>query len=109
MQSTQWSGPLPPPADIEAFDRIVDNGPERVFAIMENAEQAASIREASRGQYLGTAISIVAIVGAILAVFLGAHWAVSVALVGVPLASVVHAIVYGRSTVTSPPKSKKSS
>jgi len=36
----QWKGPLPPPEIIEAFDRLVPNGAERVFHQFEREAEA---------------------------------------------------------------------
>jgi len=58
----------------------------------------ATIRESRRGQTLGAIISFVAVCGAIYTAYIGAHWAVPVALVGVPVLGLVRAIVRPRST-----------
>lgn len=107
ISNHQWSGPLPPPAALEAFDRIVPNGAERVFQMaemeqqhrisLEKTGQAASISEARRGQILGFTISIIAITGAVICVFLDAHWSIIALLVGVPIMGLAKAIVSGRS------------
>lgn len=57
----------------------------------------ANIQESKRGQILGATISFAAVAGSVASVFLGAHPAVSVALVGVPVAAIVKAIVDARS------------
>lgn len=104
---SQWAGPLPPPEALDRFNQVVPNGAERIFKMAE-AEQAhriaqetdalqARVGEAKRGQILGATISIFAVVGALSSVWLGAHWAVSVALVGVPLMGLAEAIVHSRS------------
>ena len=103
----EWSGPLPPPAALERFNQIIPNGADRIVAMAEK-EQAhrveyekiglqASIGESRRGQFLGAAVSIAAVVGAVYAAHIGAHWGVSVALVGVPVLGIVRAIVRPRS------------
>ena len=56
-----------------------------------------TVAEAKRGQYLGATISFLAVAGALGGVLIGAHWAVSVALVGVPLMALAKAIVDSRS------------
>ncbi|MBI3938876.1 MAG: DUF2335 domain-containing protein [Betaproteobacteria bacterium] len=99
----QWSGPLPAPADLEKFNQIIPNGAERILAMSEK-EQAhrisyestgltATIEESRRGQYLGSLISAAAIGGAIYTAAIGAHWAIPVSLVGVPILGIVRAIV----------------
>ena len=105
--SSQWSGPLPPPESLNRFNQVIPNGAERIFKMAE-AEQAhrvayetealrATVVEAKRGQILGATISIIAVFGALSSIWLGAHWAVSVALVGVPLMGLAKAIVDSRS------------
>lgn len=110
--ASAWSGPLPAPADLEKFNAIIPNGADRILAMAE-AEQAhriayeasglqAATKEASRGQYLGAAISLAALCGAVYAAYIGTHWSVSVALVGIPVLGMIRAIVRPR-----PPPSKQ--
>jgi uncharacterized membrane protein len=105
--STQWTGPLPPPEALDRFNQVIPNGAERIFKMAE-AEQAhriahetdtlrATVAEAKRGQILGASISLLAVASALVSVWLGAHWAVTVALVGVPLMGLAKAIVDSRS------------
>lgn len=56
----------------------------------------ATTSEAKRGQYLGAALSVVALLGAVYVAYIGAHWAVSVALVGIPVLGIIRAIVKPR-------------
>lgn len=37
--SARWSGPLPAPADLAAFDEIIPNGAERILAMAESQSQ----------------------------------------------------------------------
>lgn len=105
--SRQRSGPLPPPDALARFNEIVPNGAERIFKMTE-AEQAhriayentglvAAIAEAKRGQLLGAGISIFSLVSAIISIYWGAHWTVTVLLVGVPIMGLAKAIVDSRS------------
>lgn len=105
--SSQWTGPLPPPEALNRFNQVIPDGAERIFKMAE-AEQAhrialerdalqATVAEAKRGQRLGASISLLAVGGALVSVWLGAHWAVRVALVGVPLMGLAKAIVDSRS------------
>lgn len=105
-QQVQWTGPLPPPDALDKFNQIIPNGADRILKMAES-EQAhrieyekagvlATAREARRGQYLGAAISLAAIVAAAVSAGMGAHWAVSVAFVGVPVLGLVRAIVRPR-------------
>lgn len=103
----EWSGPLPPPAALEKFNQIIPNGADRILAMAEK-EQAhrveyeriglqATVGESRRGQILGAVVSVAAVIGAVYAAHIGAHWSVSVALVGVPVLGIVRAIVRPRS------------
>lgn len=106
VQVQQWSGPLPAPADLEKFNQVIPDGAQRIFAMAEKEQihridfekfgLAASIKEHRRGQYLGAAISISAVIGAAITAIMGVHWTVSVALVGVPVLGLVRAIVKPR-------------
>lgn len=102
----EWAGPLPPPAALERFNQIIPNGADRVVTMAEK-EQAhrieyekisldATVHESRRGQIFGAIISVVAIGGAIFTAYIGAHWAVSVSLAGVPVLGIVRAIVRPR-------------
>jgi hypothetical protein len=56
----------------------------------------AALSTVKRGHCLGTFISALAIASSLASVYLGAHWSVSVALVGVPITNVVRAIILRR-------------
>lgn len=102
----QWSGPLPPPAALERFNQIVPNGAERIVAMAEKEQShrieyekvglAATIKEVRLGQVLGALISLAAVLGAIYTASIGAHWIVSMALVGIPVLGIVRAITKPR-------------
>ena len=106
VEVQQWTGPLPPPAALAKFNEIIPNGADRVMAMAEKehahriAYEAAGLqattREATRGQYLGAAVSIIAVCGAVYAAHVGAHWSVAVALVGIPVLGMIRAIVRPR-------------
>ncbi|GHC55725.1 DUF2335 domain-containing protein [Neogemmobacter tilapiae] len=98
-----WSGALPRPEDFAKFGEVVHDAPERILRMAE-LEQAhrinlesqivpANQQAATRGQWLGAAISLTALAGAALTVWLGAPWQVSVAMVGVPVLSVARSLV----------------
>ena len=106
VKQVQWAGPLPHPNDLARFNEIIPGGADRIVAMAEK-EQAhrlayeasgleATTQEAKRGQYLGTGISILAVCGAVYVAYIGAHWGVSVALVGIPVLGIVRAIVKPR-------------
>lgn len=101
--SASWSGALPRPADFGRYGEIVPDAPERPLRMLEEEQQhriamerqliPAEITAGTRGQIFGTAISIVALVLAAGTTAFGAPWQVSVALVGVPVLSVVRSLV----------------
>lgn len=99
----QWSGPLPPPAALDQFNQIVPGGAERIIAMVER-EQAhriemesiglnALVRDTRRGMWIGGTIAVLAIAGAVLSAYLGAYFLVSVAIVGLPIAVIVQAML----------------
>lgn len=53
----------------------------------------ADNRAITRGQWLGALVSLASIAGAIATALAGVYWAVPVALVSVPVASIVRALV----------------
>jgi uncharacterized membrane protein len=105
--SQQWSGPLPPPAALEHFNQIIPNGAERIMRMVELEQEhrithdrqivAAMIRDTKRTHRIGGAISVVCVCAALASVYLGAHPSVSIALVGVPIVSVINAIIRSKS------------
>ena len=111
--STAWQGPLPPPEAVQKFDTIVEGGAERIFRMAEKEQQhridaetlaltvnaeasRAEIKAAQRGTWMGFVVSVAAISGAIFTAYAGAHWSVSVALVGVPIMGAVKALITRR-------------
>ena len=102
-----WTGPLPPPAALEHFDRIIQGGASRILEMaereqshrirLESAVFAADAADIKRGQLLGGTVAIAALGGAVLSVIYGAASAVSIALVSVPVLGIVKALVDGRS------------
>jgi uncharacterized membrane protein len=107
VSSQQWSGPLPPPGALEQFNQIIPNGAERIMRMVELEQEhrikyeddglKATIRDTKRGHWLGGAISIVAVCASAFTAYIGAHPTVSIALVGVPLASIINAILKNKS------------
>jgi uncharacterized membrane protein len=106
--SARWQGPIPPPALIQQYNEVVEGGAERIMRMAEKAQGAeiemgrAWAADSRRGQLLGAAVSILALV---LAAGLGAFglysaapagfYALPVALVSVPVFAVIRAIVSG--------------
>lgn len=107
VTSQQWTGPLPPPSALDQFNQIIPNGAERIMRMVEQ-EQAhrikheesslqASVRDMERRHWIGGAISMAAIAGAVYTAYIEAHPSVSTALVGVPLFAVINALFRGKS------------
>ena len=103
LVSGQWSGPLPPPSVLREFDGVVKDGAERIMRMaeleqehrhsVEKLESISSAKDIRVGQLLGFIISLSSIIGCISTAFYGAHWSVSVALVGVPITGIVKAFL----------------
>ncbi len=109
MAGARWQGPIPPPAIVQQYNQVLENGAERIMRMAEKAQEAeiamglAWVAENRRGQWLGAAVSMLALV---LAAALGAwglysgaqtgFYVLPAALVSVPVFAVVRAIVSGR-------------
>lgn len=63
----------------------------------DNTILQAAISDTRRGHYIGGAISIAAIAGSVVSVYLGAHPSVSIALVSLPIVTIIQAIVSSKS------------
>lgn len=70
-------------ADIRHRDEVIAAQREHTRGIL---------RSDMVGQIFGASIALVAVVGAVLSAFLGAHPTVSIALVGLPIASIIKAV-----------------
>lgn len=103
LVSQQWSGPLPPPAALAQFEQLIPHGAERILAMVEREqarridadkeELTASIQDTKRGHYVGVAIALFAITASTYTAYIGAHWSVSVALVGLPIAAIINSVL----------------
>jgi Predicted membrane protein (DUF2335) len=93
--SAHWSGPLPPPSELEKIDQIIPGGAGRLLRMAEK-EQTHRIEDAKRGQYLGWSLAAGAVIAAALVSLCHGPWQVSVALVGIPVLGAVHALIQGR-------------
>lgn len=58
---------------------------------------AAAIKDTKRGHWIGGTISVMCAAGSVYTAYIGAHPLVSIALVGVPISSVINAILKSRS------------
>jgi uncharacterized membrane protein len=102
----QRSAPLPAPAELEHYDRIVPGMAERIVRMAEQeqahrGEQArkwldATVANAARGQWLGGITILAAIIGALAIAVLHDSWQIGVALVSVPVLGAVQALIRGR-------------
>jgi uncharacterized membrane protein len=104
--SATWLAPIPPPALLESYNSIVDNGAERIVRMAEKAQDAdiamgrGWLALYQRGQLMGAIVSTVALV---LAAVLGAYglhaqapatfYVLPAALVSVPVFAVIKALV----------------
>lgn len=93
--SAHWSGPLPPPAELERFDQIIPGGADRLLRMAEK-EQVHRIDDVRRDQYLGWSLATGAVVAAAVVSLCHGPWQVSVALVGIPVLGAVQALIQGR-------------
>jgi hypothetical protein len=93
--SAHWSGPLPPPVELEKIDQIIPGGADRLLRMAEK-EQAHRVDDAKRGQYLGWSLAAGALIAAALVSLCHGPWQVSVALVGIPVLGAVQALIQGR-------------
>jgi uncharacterized membrane protein len=106
LQAQQWTGPLPPPAALEQFERVIPGGAERILRMaeqeqahrigQENKGLTAEIDDSRRGQWLGGIVAFSAITGAAINSVFGGPWQAFVALVGVPILGAVQAFIRGR-------------
>ena len=88
--SAHWSGPLPPPAELEKIDQIIPGGADRLLSMAEK-EQTHRIADAKRGQYLGWSLAAGAVITAAVVSLCHGPWQVPVALVGIPVLGAVQA------------------
>jgi uncharacterized membrane protein len=75
VTAAKFSGPLPPPTILEAYNQIIPNGAERIMAMaernqshrhdIENRVVNGNLRAQPRGQWFAFTISLVAIGGGI--------------------------------------------
>lgn len=101
---------LPNPADLARYDDLVEGGAERAFAMAEREQEAARIEQDHRqkldeaaqpeevkahfrGQYLGFAISVIALICATITALSGVHYSIPIAMVGLPVLSLAKAFI----------------
>jgi uncharacterized membrane protein len=104
--AANWSGPLPPPAALAQFNEIIPNGAERIMSMveqeqshriaMDRAALRAEVWDTLGGKVLGAVMTLAAVAGAVYTAFIGAHWAVSLAIVGVPITALIGKFIKSR-------------
>lgn len=105
FQQASFSGPMPPPAVLEGYDRIVPGAAERILAMAESdarhqqaiefAALHAAEGEVKRGQWFAFAIGITALIAAMLALYMGSP-AVAGVIGGTTVVGLVSVFVVGR-------------
>lgn len=113
---SQWSGPVPPPESLVAYEKAVAGAAERILALAEReaaarieqtradhaAECAAKAKDlsdyhkrTSRGQVIGAVVAISFMAGAVVCARYG-QTAIGVALAGATIVGLVNALVSPR-------------
>lgn len=118
--ATLHQGPLPAPEDLHRYDELLPGAANRIIAMaereqahrmnMEDMAQRADIRHREDivtsqrnvargaftsdllGQAAGAVVALSSLAGAVYTALNGAHPAVSIALVGLPIAAIIKAI-----------------
>jgi uncharacterized membrane protein len=100
--SAEWSGPLPPPAALDEFNRIVPGGAERIFAQFEaegthrrQLEQRQSrfvVRDVHVGQFLAGLFAMSGLAVSALAIYYDKPWAATI-IGGGTIAPIVYAFL----------------
>jgi uncharacterized membrane protein len=99
----RWSGPLPPPAALEQFERASPGAADRILNMAEREEAhrqdlerkmvSSEIKARNRGQLLGFLIAAITLIGGIWLVYEGKDWPGLVAIL-TPLIGLVGIFVY---------------
>ena len=102
----RWSGPLPPPAALEQFERASPGAADRILSMAEREEEhrqslerimaTSEIKTRNRGQFLGFFIATITLIGGIWLVYEGKDWPGLVAIL-TPLVGLVGIFVYTQS------------
>jgi uncharacterized membrane protein len=103
VEHASWAGPLPPPAILEQFNQIVENGAERIFSQWEletahpRAYEASALRGSmwldGIGRVTAFTFAMAALVVTAWAAWIGQSWVATV-LGGGTIAAVAAALVY---------------
>lgn len=99
---TQWAGPLPPPAVLDGFNHVTENGAERIFKqwetesahrrMMEHKDFTWSVAEGLFGKTLAFIFVLSALALAAYALYQGANWLAAFLAAGT-IAAVVGAFI----------------
>lgn len=120
VETVRHEGPLPPPALLDGYEKVVPGAAERIIQLAEKEQEHRQALEKAaiqsdvdvkasfqtsekfrlesifksdrRGQYLGAFVSTIALAGAIACALNGVSWQVSIALVGLPVLGMVNAL-----------------
>ena len=116
VERSQWSGPVPPPESLAAYEKVVSGAAERILALAEREaaariEQTKADHEAdcaarmkdladyhartTRGQFIGALVALSFMVGAVVCALCD-QTAIGVTLVGATIVGLVNAIVSPR-------------
>jgi uncharacterized membrane protein len=103
MVMGRWSGPLPPPAALEQFERASPGAADRILKMAEKEEVhrqemerimvTSEVKSRNRGQFFGFAIAVIALLGGIWLVYSGKEWQGLVAIL-TPLIGLVGMFIY---------------
>jgi uncharacterized membrane protein len=107
-----WSGPLPPPAALEAFNSVVPGGAERIFnqfedeakhrRALEDRQSRFVVRDVHIGQLLAGLFAMSGLAVSAFAIYLDKPWAGTI-IGGGTIAPIVYAFLrQTRSTPTKP-------
>ena len=97
-----WQGPLPPPVEVERFQKLLPDAAERLFKMaeeehrhrieMERLEVVSHVRRLSRGQFLALGLALSFLAGAVICAFFGAT-AIGVTIAGATIVGLVNSML----------------
>lgn len=99
LQVARWSGAMPHPDDLLRYSEILPGAPERFMQLVEREAaqrhqlEKLNVQEIRRGQWLGFLTIILVLGVAVISMFMGAHPAVTIALVGLPVAGMIRSLL----------------
>lgn len=110
INQQSWQGPLPPPASVEHFERIVPGAAARLIAMAEAEQQQRhklesgtlftqqeairlTARDSLAGMLLGAVVALAGMGASIVSFMMGAAWPLSVAFLSLPIMIVATELV----------------